>query len=193
MLLQGCRAGRLTVARLFTLGVLALTAVACGGGSLAPSDRLASSASQDGITIEPVVVANPMLASSLLAGATPVFSLPSTSDADATATATPVVSTSPTPESASPTASVSSTPGATPTPSATPRAATSTTPGPTATRIATPSRTVTVGSVQAATAAGAPSGDMSSQELSLINGPRTQAGLPALKFNGTLSASANAY
>jgi uncharacterized protein YkwD len=34
---------------------------------------------------------------------------------------------------------------------------------------------------------------MSSQEVSLINATRTQAGLPALKVNATLTASATAY
>ena len=47
--------------------------------------------------------------------------------------------------------------------------------------------------MQAAAAAGTTGGDMGSQEVSLVNQTRTQAGLPALKVNGTLSASANAY
>ena len=34
---------------------------------------------------------------------------------------------------------------------------------------------------------------MGTQELSLINATRTQAGLPALKINATLTASANSY
>jgi uncharacterized protein YkwD len=34
---------------------------------------------------------------------------------------------------------------------------------------------------------------MSSQEISLINATRAQKGLPALKVNATLTASANAY
>ena len=57
----------------------------------------------------------------------------------------------------------------------------------------TPVATSTVVVVQAAAAAGSASGDMSSQEVSLINATRTQAGLPALRVNATLSASANAY
>ena len=48
-------------------------------------------------------------------------------------------------------------------------------------------------SVQAAAAAGTTNGDMGTQEVTLVNATRTQAGLPALKVNGTLTSSANAY
>ena len=70
MLLQRGRAGRGTVARLFTLVALAAASAACGG-SLNVPNLTATAESHEGITIEPVVITNPTLASSILADAPP--------------------------------------------------------------------------------------------------------------------------
>ena len=64
-----------TVARFFTLVALAAGSAACGG-SLNVPNLTPAAGSNDGITIEPVTAMNPTLASSVLADFTPVVSAP---------------------------------------------------------------------------------------------------------------------
>ncbi|HEY7270593.1 MAG TPA: CAP domain-containing protein, partial [Dehalococcoidia bacterium] len=190
------RAGRLTVARLFTLALLAGAATACGAPLRVP-DLTATANSRDGIVIEPVVSTSPTLASSLLADLPPLVP-----NAEAAATPQALSPPSATPAPAA-TSTVTTTPEATSTPRpgqtpVTPGAGTATpattmTPPTTLTlvaRTATPGTTATVTSVQAATVSG---GDMGAQTVAALNAYRAQQGLPALRTSGTLTLAASNY